>query len=119
MDAGARRSPPRPRVPASRRAAPTASGTPLCVWVGRAGALGCALSLIAGMSLAWEGAAATRSFLLAGLFGIVWAAGALVALFSPYHPEIDGLPEPGRRESSDGSGGLFDGGGDCGGGGGD
>ena len=116
MAADARRSAARSRALSSRRTAPAASGTPLSVWVGRAGALGCALSLFAGMKLGWEGAAATRCFLLAGLFGMVWAAGALVGLFSPYHPEIDGLAEPRRRESS---GGLFDDDGDGDGDGGD
>lgn len=73
MGAGARRSPARARAPASRRAAPAASGTPFCVWVQRAAALGGAL-----------------------------------ALFSPYHPEIDGLAETRRRDSADGSGDPFD-----------
>jgi hypothetical protein len=31
-----------------------------------------------------------------------------VALFSPYHPEIDGLQDARRRDSADGSGDPFD-----------
>ena len=108
MGAGSHRSPARARAPASRRVAPAPSGTPLSVWVQRAAALGGALALLAGMKLGWEGTAANRCFLFAGLCALVWAAAALVALFSPYHPEIDGLRDARRRDSADGGDDPFD-----------